>query len=232
MASLLSSAPLTQPGPAAGDSLFKGMILIPDISGFTKFVKETEFGAGREITRQLLQVIINYNILDLKISEIEGDAILFYTDQALTPIQIKEQYELMLDRFQDKVKELSRENAFEIDLTLKLIAHYGEISTYVIGGFEKLYGKTVIEAHQLLKNSIDSKSYLLLTESVFNASKGRFAGTCYYSGNQLCEIYGNLKKIGYAYFDYEQDEDVRLIRSYRKNKLAPDDTPLKVPIIV
>lgn len=207
MNELLPDAPLKEARHAVGDSSFKGMILIPDISGFTKFVEETEFGAGREITRQLLQVIIHYNVLDLKISEIEGDAILFYTDQALTPIQIKEQYELMLDRFRDKVRDLSRENGFEINLTLKLIAHYGEISTYVIGDFEKLYGKTVIEAHQLLKNSIESKSYLLMTESVFKASKGAFTGTCYYSGNQLCEIHGDLKKIGYAYFDYERDEE-------------------------
>lgn len=208
---------------AGRDSSFKGTILIPDISGFTKFVNETEFSTGREITRQLLEVIISYNILELKISEIEGDAILFYTERTLTPIQIKEQYELMVDRFRAKVNELSDENGFEIKLSLKLIAHFGEISTYIIGDFEKLYGKTVIEAHQLLKNAIESRSYLLITESVFNANKGKFAGTCYYSGNHLCEIYGDLVKVGYVYFDYELDDDSVAIRSLEAHLTGKED---------
>ncbi|WP_143533293.1 DUF2652 domain-containing protein [Salegentibacter salinarum] len=84
--------------------LLSGTILIPDISGFTKFVNETEFSAGREITRQLLQGIINNNILNLEISEIEGDAVLFYTKNTLTPIQIKNQYEIMLEGFSEKLR--------------------------------------------------------------------------------------------------------------------------------
>jgi len=184
------------------DTTFNGTILIPDISGFTKFVNETEFAAGREIIRQLLQVIINNNVLNLKISEIEGDAILFYTKHPLTPIQIKDQYEIMLGRFREKVNELSLINGFEIDLSLKLIAHYGELSTYLIGGFEKLYGKAIIEAHALLKNSIRSKSYFLLTDNILDGNEKKFAGTYFYAGSQLCETYGDLKKIGYLYLDY------------------------------
>ena len=208
MSTLVLEKPSSSTKFHTSDNSFKGTILIPDISGFTKFVNETEFTTGREITRQLLQVIINNNVLDLKISEIEGDAILFYIKDSLTPVQIKDQYEIMLSSFRKKVKELSDKNGFKIDLTLKLIAHYGEISTYKISDFEKLYGKAIIEAHQLLKNSINSKSYFLLTNSIFSANEKKFAGSCYYAGSQLCEIYGDLKKIGYAYFDYEEDKDL------------------------
>lgn len=79
----------------------------------------------------------------------------------------------------------------------------------------------MIEAHRLLKNSISIKPYFLLTESVFNANIGKFKGTCYYSGSQLCEVYGNLKKIGYAYFDHEEDKEAGTISSvddYLENK--------------
>ena len=140
---------------------FNGTVLIPDISGFTKFVNETEFNAGREITKELLSVIINHNNLNLKISEIEGDAILFYTENYINPLLIKDQFEVMLKHFNNRLGELREETGLEIDLSLKLIAHYGELSTYRIGKFEKLYGKTVIEAHRLLKNSIKSSSYIL-----------------------------------------------------------------------
>ncbi len=189
-----------------------GTILIPDISGFTKFVNETEFTVGREITKQLLQVIIDNNILQLKISEIEGDAVLFYKKNVLSPLEIKNQYELMLNRFKEKIQKLSLDNGFRINLSLKMIVHFGELSTYTISNFEKLYGKAVIEAHNLLKNSISSSSYLLLTDNVFRANRKKFKGTCYYSGSQLCRVYGNLEKIGYTYFNYEDDKNTGTIK--------------------
>lgn len=183
---------------------FKGTLLIPDISGFTKFVNETEFHTGREITRELLSVIVESNQLNLNISEIEGDAVLFYSRRPIKALEIKEQFENMLANFKLKVEELEMETGLEINLSLKMIVHYGEMATYKIGQFEKLYGKTLIEAHRLLKNSIESDSYILLTESVFEAMGTENLGPCYYAGSQLCEIQGDLKKIGYTYFDYQE----------------------------
>ena len=56
----------------------EGCILIPDITGFTKFVSSTDVITGRNITYELLATIVEANNLELKISEVEGDAILFY----------------------------------------------------------------------------------------------------------------------------------------------------------
>ena len=55
-----------------------GLIFIPDISGFTEFVTQTEIQHSNHIISELIEVIINANELNLKISEIEGDAILYY----------------------------------------------------------------------------------------------------------------------------------------------------------
>ncbi len=192
---------------------FEGTIIIPDISGFTGFVNSIDFSLGKEITIELLQLIIDQNILNLTISEIEGDAVLFYKKSALTLQQVKKQYEKMLLEFGNKVKALSSTYGFEIDLSLKLIAHYGEISTYNIGGFEKLYGKPVIEAHQLLKNTITSNSYFLITEDFFNATTEALKKP-HQSGSKLCEVYGSLKEIGYIFFDYETDRNNPLINGY------------------
>ena len=54
------------------------MLFIPDISGFTRFVNEVEIEHSRFIIQQLLEVLIKANEVGLEISEIEGDAILFY----------------------------------------------------------------------------------------------------------------------------------------------------------
>ena len=56
----------------------KGLIFIPDISGFTNFVKKIDIELGRKITRELLIEIIESNPLYLEISEFEGDAVLYY----------------------------------------------------------------------------------------------------------------------------------------------------------
>jgi len=56
----------------------KGLLFIPDISGFTRFVNEIGIERSRHIIQQLLEVLINANELGLQISAIEGDEILFY----------------------------------------------------------------------------------------------------------------------------------------------------------
>ena len=67
------------------DSSFKikkwkteGCFLFLDISGFTRFVNETEIDHSRLIIQELLEILINSNQIGLEVSEIEGDAILFY----------------------------------------------------------------------------------------------------------------------------------------------------------
>ena len=56
----------------------EGIILIPDFSGFTEFVFNTKTHIGEYITKQLLSVLIDANRKHFYLSEIEGDAILFY----------------------------------------------------------------------------------------------------------------------------------------------------------
>src|SRR5260221_10179051 len=56
----------------------KGLLYIPDISGFTRFVNETEIEHSRLVSQELLEILINANQIGLEVSEIEGDAILFY----------------------------------------------------------------------------------------------------------------------------------------------------------
>ena len=65
----------------------KGLIFIPDISGFTRFVNETEIEHSRLIIQELLETLISANSIGLEISEIEGDAILFTNSEILLPLK-------------------------------------------------------------------------------------------------------------------------------------------------
>ncbi|MBC7450436.1 MAG: DUF2652 domain-containing protein [Cytophagales bacterium] len=54
------------------------MILIPDISEYSKYVESTNIVEGNNLIYSLLSSIIKNYRLGLSISEIEGDAVLFY----------------------------------------------------------------------------------------------------------------------------------------------------------
>jgi hypothetical protein len=101
----------------------------------------------------------------------------------------------------------------DLDLTLKLIVHYGEMSEFRIGNFTNLYGQVVIEAHRLLKNSIPSNAYVLLTDELIKACKAYVEYEIMDEGIRaikLCEVYGGLRNMSYTYFDYEMQERLRL----------------------
>lgn len=149
----------------------KGLIFIPDISGFTRFVNETEIEHSRQIIQELLEIIINANQSGLEISEIEGDAILFY--RFGQPPDLKELYkqvEKMFCEFHRHLEAYEKRRLCQctacksaVGLTLKVITHYGEFTTYNVKNFSKLIGKDIILAHQLLKNDIDHHEYWLVT---------------------------------------------------------------------
>src|SRR5262249_42828573 len=53
-----------------------------------------------------------------------------------------------------------------VNLSLKVISHYGEFTFYNVKQFNKLIGRDVIVAHQLLKNNIQQHEYWLVTENL------------------------------------------------------------------
>ena len=152
----------------------RGLLFIPDISGFSKFVNEVEIQHSQFIIQQLLEVLINANDSDLEISEIEGDAILFYK-YGETPglTEIYDQVQKMFCAFHKHLLAYDHRRlcqckacAGAINLTLKVISHYGEFTSYNVKNFSKLIGKDIIVAHQLLKNDIDQHEYWLVTKNL------------------------------------------------------------------
>ena len=157
----------------------KGLLFIPDISGFTRFVTETEIEHSRLIIQELLEVLIKSNEIGLEISEIEGDAILFYKFGEPPSIdEVYRQVEKMFCEFHRSLiaydhrryclcKACNSANG----LTLKVITHYGEFTGYSVQKFNKLIGKDIIIAHQLLKNDINEHEYWLVTDNLLPGSE-------------------------------------------------------------
>lgn len=152
----------------------KGLLFIPDISGFTRFVNEVEIGHSRFIIQQLLDLLIKANEIGLEISEIEGDAILFYKFGEPQKLEsLYKQVEKMFREFHQHLISYDNSKICQckacisaIDLSLKVITHYGEFTPLTVQRFNKLIGKDVIVAHQLLKNDIAQHEYWLVTKEL------------------------------------------------------------------
>ena len=152
----------------------KGLLFIPDISGFTRFVNETEIEHSRLIIQELLEILINSNRIELQISEIEGDAILFYKfgdfpnlEELYTQVQeMFCAFHRQLIAYEHRRYCQCKACTSAIDLSLKVITHYGEFTGYNVRNFNKLLGKDIIVAHQLLKNDIEQHEYWLVTQSL------------------------------------------------------------------
>lgn len=150
----------------------QALIFIPDISGYTKFITETETKHAKHIITELLEVIIKADKLKMQISEIEGDAVLFFRmgDPPKLDDLISQAKKMFVD-FHTHLKIIQRDNVCQcgacrsaINLTLKFVSHYGTLEEITIQNFSKIMGSDVILAHRLLKNSIDDDEYLLITE--------------------------------------------------------------------
>lgn len=158
----------------------KGMLLIPDISGFTEFVSEVEISHSEHIIAELLELLIESEQLGLQLCEIEGDALFFYRFGAAPSVEsVIEQAKAWISAFHTRLNLIKRDVfcgcgvCQNVDhLGLKIVGHYGEMGVFTVANKTKVIGKDVILVHRMLKNEIEEDNYLLLTNSLGNQDGG------------------------------------------------------------
>ena len=153
------------------DNSASTLLYIPDISGFTNFVNKTEINHSRHIISELLEIILDSDNFGMSVSEIEGDAILFFKEELPSITDLLEQCQDTFIKFHNYLRQYDNEcvctcSACEtaIELSLKFIIHKGDVSKINIKDHQKLYGPDVILVHRLLKNSIPEDEYILITD--------------------------------------------------------------------
>jgi hypothetical protein len=184
----------------------QGSIFIPDISGFTNFVNSVDIELGVSITKDLLNEIIQSNPLDIELSEIEGDAILYYKiGEPISLVNMFAGFKKISEAFDAKYNSLKALYNIEAPLSLKFIVHYGIIKVYDIAGFKSLYGETVIESHRLLKNGAGLSNYILITEDYFtalNQTSSDISINGVKFSHYCSNLFAGLRKFGYYFFNY------------------------------
>ncbi|MET1259367.1 DUF2652 domain-containing protein [Flagellimonas sp. DF-77] len=152
----------------------KSLLFLPDISGYTKFIQTTEVEHSQHIISELLEVLIAANTENMELAEIEGDALFFYKEgEVPSQERLLAQIETMFTAFYNHLEFLKKNRicpcnacATAPDLELKIIAHAGQLQHIEVQGTRKPFGQQVIEAHRLMKNSVNSDNYVLISRSL------------------------------------------------------------------
>lgn len=152
----------------------KSLLFIPDISGFTKFIQSTEVEHSQHVIAELLEILIEANADEYHLAEVEGDALFFYQENDLPSLEsLLAKAEKMFTAFYSHLKQFEKNRicpcnacATAPNLNLKIIAHSGDLQFMTIQDKRKPFGQEVIEAHRLMKNSIDHDNYMLVSEGL------------------------------------------------------------------
>ena len=167
-----------------------GYLVIADISGYTQFVeihnmrKRPIFGEAmaqkweshaEHIITELLEAIIDTFDDTLMLNKLEGDAAFFFAGDDGTHQQadkILAKMDQAMQAFSKKATDIAFIQICPCDpcqqsqnLRLKIFAHKGSYQIKKIRQFEELAGESVILVHRLMKNSLQSREYWLITES-------------------------------------------------------------------
>ncbi|MDW3646919.1 MAG: DUF2652 domain-containing protein [Bacteroidia bacterium] len=155
----------------------KSLIFLPDISGFTDFVNQTELEHSQHIIAELLEILIDANEIDMTLAEIEGDALFYYKHQDLPgPDALIKQIRKMFILFHNHLRLYEKRRICNcgscsnaMNLTLKFIVHGGEFNFISVKDSQKPFGKDIILAHRLMKNNVPIDDYALISEEVYKA---------------------------------------------------------------
>lgn len=159
--------------------LSHAFLVIVDISGYTAFITQRKVSLlhAEQIITELMESVIDRATHPLQVNKLEGDAALLYREctpgDRVAARDVFAQVQAFFEAFgQCLLRQRSDRAGCGCEacsgierLALKAFVHTGEIAIKRVRQFEELAGEDVILVHRLLKNSVPSREYLLMTEA-------------------------------------------------------------------
>ncbi|RYZ43590.1 MAG: DUF2652 domain-containing protein [Myxococcaceae bacterium] len=151
----------------------KALLLIADIGGYTRFMSHHRFSLAhaQDTVAQLLEALIDASGR-FKLAKLEGDAAFFYAvgaDTTAIAQQVSDIRRAFLARRERLIidRMCRCEGCMQVNaLTLKFVAHAGEVAFQRVKHLTELAGVDVILVHRMLKNDVPVKEYVLMTDTV------------------------------------------------------------------
>ena len=216
--------------PSAFSGLKEGALVLADISGYSAFVAKTEVDHSWSILHELLDTVVRSVEGRMDVSQVEGDAILFITGMS-TP-DVLTVLEGTFVAFHRRLRDMQAVSTCPCNacanigiLKLKFVVHHGNFSRQRLGGVEQLHGTDVIVAHRLLKNTVPSKEYMLVTDAVLDRLPGdmRIRFIPHSEQFDLGAISGGYVEIAHLWTDAEAAE---------RKRVSPDEAMFRTSVRV
>lgn len=164
-------------------SVRPALLVIADIGGYTAFMKahRTSLAHAQDVVARLLEAVIDA-APNLTLLEIEGDAAFFYAwppdgQDSASARMVADQIVSMHRAFHTVRQNIQALNVCPCqgcreagNLSVKFVAHLGEVAMQRVKRVSKLAGLDVILVHRMLKNTVPLTEYILLSEPLLRLS--------------------------------------------------------------
>lgn len=155
------------------------VFVLPDISGYTRFMTLNRFALGHAqyIILELLNAITSAAGSRLQLCKLEGDAALLMAPvRTVSGEAVSQAIMDIFAGFDRARRTLAHSNLCPCKacqhirgLDLKIFVHRGEASYFQLGDMIDVFGEEVIVLHRLMKNRVNLRRYVLVSEAA-----GRF----------------------------------------------------------
>jgi class 3 adenylate cyclase len=165
-------------------STARALLVIADIDGYTRFMRlhRLSLAHAQENTARLLEAVIDAEVR-LDLVDIEGDAAFFYVrepDDEEIARSVAAVAAAMHRAFHIEQQRIAALTLCPCDacsqvgrLTLKAVAHIGDVVEQTIRTKTTIAGPDVILVHRMLKNPVPIAEYVLMTDPVYERCEAR-----------------------------------------------------------
>jgi hypothetical protein len=152
----------------------RAVLLIADIGGYTQYMNwnRMHLAHAQLAVAQLLESVIDAG-KGLKLAKLEGDAAFFWAPDGNANALVCERLSRMRQSFFARRERIKKDydcqcaSCGQLDnLTLKFVAHEGEVAEQKVKRHVELAGVDVILIHRMLKNTVPVLEYVLMTDVV------------------------------------------------------------------
>lgn len=187
----------------------RAVLILADISGYTRFMVRNQTAAvhGQVAISHMIETLLREVDIPLQLQEIEGDAVFLSaaypgSDEGWQDVlaQVRTKLLRFFDVFFLGLVTLQESTECPCDvcahigeLSLKIVVHSGKAMFFSIGGRPQISGVDVILAHRLLKNSVPSHEYLLLSEAAWRDLGAAAMGLDFAESSEVYDEFGTVR---------------------------------------
>lgn len=152
----------------------RAVLVIADIGGYTAFMN---WHRGDLVHAQMSVATLLESVIDtakgMKLAKLEGDAAFFWAPDGDAQTLVSERVSRMHQAFLDERARIENSRHCRCgaceqlkNLSLKFVAHQGEVAEQKVKRHTELAGVDVILVHRMLKNQVPVPEYVLMTDAV------------------------------------------------------------------